>query len=111
MIKLVFVIRRREGMTREEFQRYWREEHAQLVKRHAGVLRVRRYVQSHTRRSAYEAGRAPIYDGVAVTWFDDTEAMRASAATPECARVRADEGNVITRDPPFILTTEHPIIA
>ena len=33
MIKLVFMVRRREGITREEFQRYWREEHADLVKR------------------------------------------------------------------------------
>ena len=29
MIKVVFMIRRREGMTREEFQRYWRGEHAE----------------------------------------------------------------------------------
>jgi hypothetical protein len=28
MIKLVFTLRRREGITREEFQRYWREQHA-----------------------------------------------------------------------------------
>ena len=31
MIKLVFCLRRKPGMTREEFQRYWREQHASLV--------------------------------------------------------------------------------
>jgi len=44
MVKLVFMVRRREGITREEFQRYWKEEHAELVQRHAGLLRIRRYV-------------------------------------------------------------------
>jgi len=101
-------VTRKAGMPVDRFQPYWSRIHGPLA---ALIPGVRRYVQSHTRRSAYEAGRAPLYDGVAVTWFDDAEAMRASAATPECARVRADEGHVITRDPPFILTTEHPIIA
>ena len=47
MIKLVFSLRRREDMTREEFQRYWREQHAPLVERHAKTLAIRRYVQTH----------------------------------------------------------------
>ena len=32
MIKLVFTLRRSDRLSREEFQRYWREEHAPLVK-------------------------------------------------------------------------------
>ena len=107
-VKKVEFVTRKAGMPVDRFQPYWSRVHGPLA---ALIPGVRRYVQSHTRRSAYEAGRAPLYDGVAVTWFDDAEAIRASAATPECARVRADEGHVITRDPPFILTTEHPIIA
>jgi hypothetical protein len=51
MIKLVFALRRREGLTREEFQRYWREEHAKLVQRHAETLHIRRYVQVHLRET------------------------------------------------------------
>ena len=91
----------------DRFQPYWSRIHGPLA---ALIPGVRRYVQSHTRRSAYEAGRAPLYDGVAVTWFDDTRAMRVSATTPEYARVRADEANFITREPPFIITKEHVII-
>ena len=48
MVKLVFCVRRRAELSREECQRYWRENHAPLVQRHAEVLRVRRYVQTHT---------------------------------------------------------------
>jgi hypothetical protein len=48
---------------------------------------------------------------VAITWFDDTQAMRASAASAQYPRVRADEPNFITPgDAPFIITTEHVLI-
>jgi uncharacterized protein (TIGR02118 family) len=91
------------------FQRYWCEVHGPLG---AAIPMVRRYVQSHTRRRAYEGGRVPAWAGVAITWFDDTRAMRASAATPEYARVRADEANFLAPGPaPFIITREHVIVA
>jgi hypothetical protein len=38
MIKMVFCLKRRPDLTREQFQRYWREEHEPLVKRHAAGL-------------------------------------------------------------------------
>ncbi|MEK7713946.1 MAG: EthD domain-containing protein, partial [candidate division NC10 bacterium] len=88
-VKNVEFVTHKPGMPIDAFQRYWREVHGPLA---ALIPVVRRYVQSHTRRSAYElAARAPLYDGVALTWFDDTQAMRLSAATAEYARVRADE--------------------
>lgn len=106
-VKNVEFVTHREGMAIDAFQRYWREVHGPLAAR---IPVVRRYVQSHTRRAAYASGRAPAYDGVALTWFDDTEAMRASARSHEYARVRADEPNFITADPPFIITREHVIV-
>ena len=107
-VKNVEFVTHRPGMPIDLFQRYWREVHGPLA---ALIPVIRRYVQSHTRRAAYESGRAPRYDGVALTWFDDTAAMRASATTAEYARVRADEANFITPDPPFIITREHVIVA
>src|SRR5262245_46695272 len=89
-VKNVEFVTRKPGMAVEPFQRYWREVHGPLGAR---IPVIRRYVQSHTRRSAYEGGRAPAYDGAAITWFDDTGAMRVSATTDEYARVRADEPN------------------
>ena len=50
-------------------------------------------------------------DGVAITWFDSTDAMRASAASPEYTRVRADEPNFVAPDLPFIITRERVIVA
>jgi len=48
MIKLVFCLRRRDDLSPAEFYSSWRERHAPLVLRHAPVLRIARYVQSHT---------------------------------------------------------------
>jgi uncharacterized protein (TIGR02118 family) len=106
--KNVEFVARKPGLGVADFQRYWREVHGPLA---AQIPMIRRYVQSHTRASAYERGRTPAYDGVAITWFDDTAAMRASAATAQYARVRADEPNFIAPgDAPFIITTEHVVI-
>jgi uncharacterized protein (TIGR02118 family) len=90
MIKMVFALCRREGMTREEFQRYWREQHAPLVKQHADTLRIRRYVQLHSRDteldealSASRESATRVYDGVAELWWDSLEDLVAAASTEE----------------------------
>ena len=90
MIKLVFSLRRREDMTREEFQRYWREQHAPLVKRHADALNIRRYVQVHARDTDLDEaisgprGSSPrYYDGVAELWWDSLDDLRAASTSAE----------------------------
>jgi uncharacterized protein (TIGR02118 family) len=106
-VKNIEFVVHKPGMPIDDFQRYWREVHGPLG---ASIPMVRRYVQSHTRRSIYDSGKTPVYDGVAVTWFDDTRAMRESATTPEYARVRADEANFVGPGwLPFIITKEHLI--
>lgn len=92
MIKVVYMLRRREGMTREEFQRYWREDHAELVKRHAETLGIRRYVQTHARTTDLDAALAGSrgsepgqYDGVAELWWDSVEDL-VQAASSESAQ-------------------------
>jgi uncharacterized protein (TIGR02118 family) len=106
-VKNIEFLRAKPGIAVEEFQRYWREVHGPLA---AAIPQVRRYVQSHTRLGIYRSGRAPAFDGVALVWFDDTDAMRASARTSEYARVRADEPNFIVVPAPFIITREHVVV-
>jgi uncharacterized protein (TIGR02118 family) len=62
------------------------------------------------RPSAYRGGRQPLYDGVAQVWFDSTDAMRASALTPEYQAVRADEPNFIVQQPLDVIITRERII-
>jgi uncharacterized protein (TIGR02118 family) len=89
MIKLVFCLRRLPQLSREEFQRYWFDRHAPLVRSHAATLQIRRYVQTHTGEQplndALQASRGgpEAYDGVAELWWDSAEAIGAATATPE----------------------------
>ena len=88
MIKLVFCLRRLPHLTREEFQHYWRETHAPLVRRHAGVLGIRRYVQVHTLddplQDALRASRGgpEAYDGVAELWWESRDELEAATRDP-----------------------------
>jgi uncharacterized protein (TIGR02118 family) len=77
-------------MTRDEFQRYWRNEHAQLVERHAEVLRIRRYVQTHARDtdvdeaiSGARESEPRQYDGVAELWWESIEDLLAANSSEE----------------------------
>jgi uncharacterized protein (TIGR02118 family) len=90
MIKLVFSLRRKPEMTREEFQAYWRHEHASLVSRHAEALRIRRYVQTHAlssevaaAQSAARGSEPDVYDGEAELWWDSLDDVIAAVSTPE----------------------------
>ena len=107
-VKNMEFVTHRADLSIEAFQQHWREVHGPLG---AAIPVVRRYVQSHTRLSAYKAGKTPIYDGVAITWFADTQAMRTSTTLPEYTATRADEANFIDGTKlPFIITREHVIV-
>jgi uncharacterized protein (TIGR02118 family) len=119
MIKLVFCLRRLPHLSRAEFQRYWREMHAPLVRRHAATLGIRRYVQLHTlehpSQDALRASRGgpEAYDGVAELWWDD---VRDLARTDDDWRAAAlalleDERRFIDLErSPLFVGEEHPII-
>jgi len=108
MVKLTEFVVRRPDLDPVAFHKYWTEVHGPLG---ATIKQMRRYVQSHARPSSYRDGRTPFIDGVAQVWFEDTNAMRESATTPEYAAVRADEPNFIdTSHLSFIITQERVII-
>jgi len=107
-VKSIDFVNRKAGMSVDEFQKYWKDVHGPLCN---AASAMRRYVQNHTRRGIYDSGRTPAYDGVAMAWFDDMQALRDAAPTPEFGRLRADVENFIARDKsPFVLTTEHVIM-
>lgn len=121
MIKLMYCLHRLDGMTRDEFQRYWREVHGPLVRKHADVLRVRRYVQVHTITTPLdEALRASRggpegYDGVAELWFDSLDDFTEGVTTPEgiaaALELAEDEKRFIAVErSPLWLAEEHDLL-
>src|ERR671919_500751 len=106
MIRLIFVLRRKPGMSRAEFQQYWREVHGPLVAKHATTLNIHRYVQVHTlddpindQLAGARGAMEPIYDGVAELWWTNHEAFVAASGRAEgraaAKELVEDEGRFI----------------
>ncbi len=120
MVKLLFCLRRQPRLSREEFQRYWRESHAPLVAARAAALGVRRYVQRHTIDEPLYAGMArprgglAPYDGVAELWWDrgPLEGEAAIDAARRAGReLLEDEGRFIDlANSPVFFVEDHEVI-
>jgi uncharacterized protein (TIGR02118 family) len=122
MIKLVFCGRRRNDLSEEEFYDYWLNKHAPLVESKVSALRIRRYVQSHTKHdelwAAFRDGRGmklPSFDGVAEIWWDSYEEMVSAFETEEgqsaSAALAEDEARFIDMEASTIFFTEEHIVA
>lgn len=98
MIKLTFCLRRRPGLSVEEFHRYWRDEHGPLIQTRAAALGIRKYQQVHTvdapdlhRALQVRNGGSPTpFDGIAEVWVEDLATFRVGDGTPR-ARQAARE--------------------
>ncbi len=90
MIRLTFVLRRKPGNSRADFQNYWRETHGPLVAKHSSALNILRYVQVHTlddptneALATARGGMEEPYDGVAELWWPNREALTSTLETPQ----------------------------
>jgi uncharacterized protein (TIGR02118 family) len=120
MVHLIFCLRRLPHLSREEFQRYWREQHAPLVRAHAAALGIRRYVQAHTidpaMSQAIAAARdAPDpFDGVAELWFDwdDIVSRMTTPAAIEAGRLLLEDERRFIDLPrsPIFLAEDHVVV-
>ena len=92
MIKLIVAIKRRKGMSPQNFQAYWKTSHGTKVRAAQCSARyVRRYVQCHTLLSDYENNNQPAFDGTAELWFDSVADKEAFYADPEYLRTIAPD--------------------
>jgi uncharacterized protein (TIGR02118 family) len=107
MVKLIYCISKKPGLSVEEFQRYWRDTHGPIAGRIPGL---RRYVQCHVVPELYSR-QTPAYDGAAELWFDDLDAMRSAMQSGEVKAAMEDEKNFIdhTRVASFV-TIEKPVV-
>jgi uncharacterized protein (TIGR02118 family) len=95
MVKLIGCLKRKPGLTSQEFHRYWREEHYPLAKSVPEFFRyIRKYVQSHALEGPVAGlpGYESAFDGFAEIWFDSLDDMgRVFAESRYREIIRADE--------------------
>ncbi len=76
MIKMIITIKRREGMSHDEFVRYQRDVHRPLLMAIPEASRyIRRFVVSYPISAPDYSG--PDYDSVIEAWFDSMADMNA----------------------------------
>ena len=121
MLKLTFCLRRKPGLSREEFQRYWRENHGPLMRKNMAAMGVRKYVQQRTLEGeaadfiANSRGGPEPFDGVAEVWWDDMAAFESATGSADGRaagkEMYKDELNFIdlTNSPCFL--TEEQFVA
>lgn len=85
MVKLMYILTPKAGMSRGDFQRYWLEVHAPIVKK---IPHLKRYVINvfQTRSD----GTSAAIGGVAEQWFESPAALKAAFGTTEAKHAHAD---------------------
>lgn len=119
-IKVFEFVRRKAGMSPEEFQAHWRDVYAPKLANDPTLRRhIRRYELNHRLPGDADRDRQAGevedtgWDGVAVLWFDDLDALHALGAEPAMAELRGDASafldderlHVVTEDPDIIVST------
>jgi uncharacterized protein (TIGR02118 family) len=107
MIKLVYCITKKPGLTDDEFFHYWKNVHGPIGAR---IPHLRRLVQSHRVRVDGDKYQ-PDYDGMAELWFDSEEALLAARQSPEWKASREDEANFIDHSKvAYFVSIEHVVL-
>ncbi len=101
--KRLGILRRKDGITHQEFVDHWLQKHAALCVKLPGL---RRYSINFVDRARFPNFD---YDGFSELWFDSEEALVASLASPEGRTLLADLPN-FAKDVSPIISVEHQIV-
>ncbi|MFN8028453.1 MAG: EthD domain-containing protein [Acidimicrobiia bacterium] len=117
MQKIVYCVRRNPSLSREEFLRYWLDEHGPLVRSlRESIPSMVRYVQSHTLEGVdgggAARGAAEPYDGITEVWIDPSRntGVDPAAAAEAGRKLFEDEAKFIDfANSSVFVTEEHEI--
>jgi uncharacterized protein (TIGR02118 family) len=104
MQKMVVLLRRAAGMTKEEFEQWWLGGHADMVRRFPGLLRYSVNIFEDPLPNSEDAD----WDGIAELWYEDRAAVDRAYESEIARRGMADTAahlDAVAR----MVTTEHVI--
>jgi uncharacterized protein (TIGR02118 family) len=112
MIKLNIFMRRKRGLTTEEFSQHWRTVHAAVVASQAASKNhIRRYIQCHGADASLSGRPSSTFDGIAELWFDDQASAEAWFASEDYKKnIVPDEHTFMDRDNCELLLTQEVVI-
>jgi uncharacterized protein (TIGR02118 family) len=107
VIKLIALLKRKPGLSQEEFAQRWVKEHTKISSRLPDLRGY--YINICTPRQPEGTGDEPLYDGTAELWWDSIDAMEASFAT-DIGRLAGADGDAFTIVRMHLYTEEHTIV-
>lgn len=113
MFKMTILLRRKQGMSHDEFTAYHREKHAPLFASLPEVKQyVRRYTQCHAASESLPGLPDNKIDGSTELWFDDATGIASLFTAPNyLATIRPDEEKFLDLHAcEFLVGEEHQVI-
>jgi uncharacterized protein (TIGR02118 family) len=106
MVKGMFMLKRKPGLTVDQFRRHWLEVHAPIALKE---MQIKRYVQCHTIDPVYNFCE-PQWDGITHLWFEDAAAAaREMAALPQ-SKALTEDGAKFIGSSTVLFAVEHILI-
>jgi len=112
VLKLMAMLKRKEGMSPEQFGKHWYEDHGPMAARVIpDTVRIRRYVQNHALR--LKEDQEPCFDGLVefcLEGMGSLDAWMAFYASEEGKIIRDDEVRFIDMSKMIVLLLEERVI-
>jgi uncharacterized protein (TIGR02118 family) len=106
MVKGMFMIKRKPGLTVADFRQHWLEVHAPIA---LSEMKVRRYLQCHTIDSVYNFCE-PQWDGITHLWFDDAAAAQREMAVVAQSKALTEDAAKFIGSSTALFAVEHILI-
>ena len=104
MPKLIFILQRKAGTTREACLKYWEgEQHTAIVRTIPGLAK---WVENHV----ISAPGEPACDGVGEMWFESDEAMQSGLNSPAMAAAVEDAKNFLDMEKTGLVIVEEKTV-
>lgn len=108
MVKLIALLKRKAGMTREQFKTRWLIDHTKLSSRLPECREYRINIALHHQPAG--DGVEPLYDGTAELWWDSVESMERCFTT-EIAGIAGRDADAFCDIRVHIFTEEFSVIS
>jgi uncharacterized protein (TIGR02118 family) len=112
LVKVSFLLTKRDDLTHQEFLAYWTEQHIKLLSKPIeGMPKVYRYVQLRTVTQALPGFEQSTYDGVAEVWYESIDDLVKAMSSEHYRTVIAkDEENFLNRKKTVALLSHEKVI-
>jgi uncharacterized protein (TIGR02118 family) len=106
MLKIATLMKRRAGLSVDDFQSHLRTQYGSLAAKGPGL---RRYVQSCALVQGYAKGEL-LFDAIGEMWFDSADAYENYLRSPQFAAARADESAFLDRPRAVVMPVDVHVI-